>query len=105
MAMVPPVRRMEAASAACGCARPSLCRMWPSVASAACAEGGVGQIALDEGEAIGEPKRATVLRVTGITPGQSTAVTRTWAERCACAMPHTPEPAARSSTRAVAPAQ
>ena len=38
------------------------------------------------------PNLATVLRVTGRTPDQSTAVTRTWPELCASAMPQTPEP-------------
>jgi len=37
-------------------------------------------------------------RVVGSTPGQSTAVTVTCGEACARAIPHTPDPAAMSST-------
>src|SRR5262249_43768731 len=44
------------------------------------------------------PKRAVPLCVIGITPGQSTAVTRTCGDRSASATLHTPDPAAKSST-------
>jgi len=47
-------------------------------------------VALDVEEAVRRPILGGNSLVTGITPGQSTAVTLTCGDSCAIAMPHTP---------------